>query len=202
VVFQRYLRDHRPVYRRYEALRGQMSKPPESDRSKAVSAIARAMMPPPPGETEKAELYQQAGRAVVELSNAENMLAVIFCILSVPVSVDDAKEMFSSQGGFEKRLKLVNFMVARSNHAEEMEVWSKIYTELNTHRGVRNLIAHQRVMMEMSADSPVVSVSLSPLFYKGKGKRVTTAEIKATADELESINKRLWQFVGSLGKPD
>ncbi len=159
-------------------------------------------MPPPPGETEKAELYRQAGRAVVELSNSENMLAVIFCILSVPVPVEDAKEMFSSQGGFEKRLKLVNFMVARANHASEMEVWGKIYKELNTHRGVRNLVAHQRVSMEMSADSPFVDVWLAPLFYKGKGKRVTTAEIKATADELENINKRLWKFVGSLGKPD
>ena len=179
-----------------------MGKPPVSDRSEAISAIARALMPPPPGETEKAELYRQAGRAVVELSNAENLLAVIFCILSVPVPVEDAKKMFSSQGGFEKRLYLVNFMVVRANHVGEMEIWGKIFKELNTHRGVRNLIAHQRVIMEMSADSPVVDVSLTPLFYTRRGKRVSTAEIKSTADELESINKRLWEFVESLGKPD
>ncbi len=179
-----------------------MGKPPEYKRNEAISALARALMPPPPGETEKAELYREAGRAVVELSNAENMLAVIFCILSVPVPVDDAKAMFSSQGGFEKRLKLVNFMVVRANNADEISVWGKIYKELNTHRGVRNLIAHQRVIMEMSADSPAINVSLNPLFYTGKGKRVTTAEIKATADELESVNKRIWQFVGSLSKQD
>jgi hypothetical protein len=179
-----------------------MGKPPVSDRSEAVSAIARAMLPPPPGEMEKAELYQQAGRAVVELSNAENLLAVIFCILSVPVLIDDAKTMFSSQGGFEKRLKLVNFMVAHANRAGEIDVWGKIYTELNTHRGVRNLVAHQRVMMEMSTDAPFVEVSLNPLFYNSKGKRVTTAEIKATADELSSINTRLWKFVSELGKPE
>jgi hypothetical protein len=137
---------------------------------------------------EKAKLYRQAGRAVVELSNSENLLAVIFCILSIPVSVADAKEMFSSQGAFEKRLKLVNFMVLRANQASEIEVWAKIYKELNTHRGVRNLMAHQRVVMEASADSPKVDVSLNPLFYKGKGKRVTTAEIKSTADELESTS--------------
>jgi hypothetical protein len=179
-----------------------MAKPPESNRSEAISAIARALMPPPPGEMEKAELYQQAGRAIVELSNAENLLAVIFCILSVPVPVEDANTMFSSQGGFEKRLKLVNFMVAHANRAGEIDVWGKIYKELNTHRGVRNLVAHQRVMMEMSTDAPFVEVSLNPLFYKGKGKRVTTAEIKATADELESINVRLWKFVDGLGKPE
>jgi hypothetical protein len=56
--------------------------------------------------------------------------------------------------------------------------------------------------MEMSADSPVVDVSLAPLFYTGKGKRVSTTEIKATADELESINERLWTFVGGLDKPE
>src|SRR3954447_24059653 len=92
-----------------------MDKTPESKRSETISAIARALMPPPPGEMEKAELYQQAGRAIVELSNAENYLALIFCFLSVPVTVDDAKAMFSSQGSFERKLKLVNFMVARAN---------------------------------------------------------------------------------------
>lgn len=68
-------------------------------------------MPPPPGEMKKAELYEQVGRAVVELSNAENLLAVIFCILSVPVPLADAKAMFSSQGGFEKKLNRVPLSV-------------------------------------------------------------------------------------------
>jgi len=163
-----------------------MGKKPESKPSEAVSAIARALMPPPPGEREKAELYQEAGRAVVELSNAENMLAVIFCVLSDPVPVEYSKEMFSSQGGFERKLNIVNFMVVRANRVEEIEVWKKIYKELNTHRGVRNLIAHQRLFMEMSADAPFVQVSLNPLFHK-KGKRIGAAEIKATADELNKI---------------
>jgi hypothetical protein len=177
-----------------------MSKPPEPKRTEAFAAIARALMPPPPGEREKAELYQHAGRAVVELSTAENYLAVIFCILSVPVPIEDAKKMFASQGGFERRLMLVNFMVLRTNHPNEMEVWGKIFKELNTHRGVRNLIAHQRMMMEVSADSPAVAVSLAPLFYTGNGKRISADEIKATADELESITKRLWSFISGLSK--
>jgi hypothetical protein len=178
-----------------------MGKLPESNRSEAINAIARALMPPPPGEREKADLYQQAGRAVVELSNAENLLAVIFCILSVPVPFEDAKTMFSSQGGFERKLNLVNFMVLHANRADEIETWAKIYKELNTHRGVRNLVAHQRMIMEMSTAAPFVDVSLTPLFYTSREKRVTTVEIKATADELESINKRLWGFVNNLSKP-
>ena len=57
-------------------------------------------------------------------------------------------------------------------------------------------------MMELSNEAPFVEVSLNPLFYTGKGKRVTTAEIKATADELESINERLSEFLKGLTKPD
>jgi hypothetical protein len=49
---------------------------------------------------------------------------------------------------------------------------------------------------------PSWEVSLSPLFYTGKGKRVTTTEIKSTADELENINVRLLQFMKELNKPE
>jgi hypothetical protein len=129
------------------------------------------------------------------------MLAVIFCILSGPVPVEDSKTMFASQGGFERKLKLVNFMVTSADRAEEIEVWSNIYKELNTHRGVRNLVAHQRMMMEVSPDAPFVDVSLNPLFYSDRSKRVTTAETRATADELDSINTRLWEFVKGMSGP-
>lgn len=178
-----------------------MGKKPESEPSEAISAMARALMPPPPGEREKVELYQQAGRAVVELSNAENYLALIFCFLSVPVPIDDAKAIFSSQVSFERKTKLVNFMVARANKEKDIEVWTKIYKELNTHRGVRNLIAHQRLFIEMSADAPFVEASLYPLFHNSRGKRVKTADIKSTADELSSINSRLYKFLVRLSVP-
>jgi hypothetical protein len=158
-------------------------------------------MPTPLGEVQKEELYKHAGRAIVELSNAENHLALIFCFLCVPVEIDDAKAMFSSQGSFERKTKLVNFMVARANRARDIEAWTKIYKELNTHRSFRNLIAHQRLFMEMSRDAPFVEVSLNPLFHDSRGKRVNTADIKATADELSSINSRLHEFVVQLGEP-
>ncbi len=102
-----------------------MEKPPEPTEAKLCnSAVADASTPWGAGEGGAL----QAGRTGRGgLSNAENMLAVIFIILSVPVPLDDAKEMFSLQGGFEKRLKLVNFMVTRANRASEIEVWAKIY---------------------------------------------------------------------------
>lgn len=158
-------------------------------------------MPPAPGEPEKRELYQQVGRAIVELSNAENLLAVIFCVLSLPVSLETAKEMFASQGGFEKKLRFVNFMVLRANRSKEVETWKEIYKELNTHRGVRNLIAHQRMIVSYSGETPSVDVSLTPLFYKDEGKVLRTSEIKATADELASIKGKLLDFVMGLDKP-
>ena len=93
-------------------------------------------------------------------------------------------------------------MVVRANKARDIDAWTKIYKELNTHRGVRNLIAHQRLFMEMSTDAPFVEVSLNPLFHNSRGKRVKAADMKATADELSSINSRLYEFVVQLSEPE
>ena len=165
------------------------------------SNIVRALIPPPPGELEKKRLHEQVGRAVVELSNAENLLALIFCILSLPVSIELSKEMFASQGPFEKKLKLVNFVVERADYPQERALWADIYKELNNHRGVRNLIAHQRMMVNYSPDTPEVEVSLTPLLYKSGGKGLRTEEISSTADELEKISERLWEFIKLLDDP-
>lgn len=165
-----------------------------------VETLTRALIPPAPGETEKKEVFEQAGRAVIELSNAENLLALIFCVISFPVTIDDAKAMFASQGSLERKLKLVNFMIHHADRSKEVELWSEIYKELNTHRGVRNLVAHQRMMVTFSPDNPAADVSLNPLFYSGKGRKLRASDIKATADELEQINSKLWKLVSLLNK--
>lgn len=64
-------------------------------RSDNMSRLARALIPP--GELEKKELHEQAGRAIVELSNAENLLAVIFCIESMAVSIELSLPMASAK---------------------------------------------------------------------------------------------------------
>lgn len=135
------------------------------------------------------------------MSNAEDLLALIFCVLSLPVTIELSKEMFASQGPFEKKLKLVNFVVERADYSQERALWADIYEELNNHRGVRNLVAHQRMMVNYSPDAPDVEVSLTPLWYKSGGKGLRTEEIRSTADELEKINKRLWEFIKLLDKP-
>jgi hypothetical protein len=167
----------------------------------SLDPLVRALMPPDPEEREKRELHEQVGRAIVELSNAEDLLAVIFCVLSIPVLVDRSKKTFASQGSFEKKLDLVDFLVRMANHPKEKELWFELHAELNNHRGVRNLVAHQRRFTQRSPDSPEVEVSLTPLFYKKESKGLRTSEIKATADELEKINRRLWSFIKLLTEP-
>jgi hypothetical protein len=171
-----------------------------SDKSKAVADIlARALIPPSPGETEKKEVYEQAGRAIIELSNAENLLAMIFCILGLPVSIDEAKKVFALQGSLDRKSQLVNFMVLHANEPSEIKLWNQIYKELNTHRGVRNLVAHQRMMVSYSSGTPIADVALTPLLHSRKGKALRVSDIKSTADELNKVNAGLWKLVGILG---
>lgn len=91
-------------------------------------------------------------------------------------------------------------MVMRANHAEEIAMWQAIYKDLKAHKSVRNLIAHQGLRYETSGETPVVDVSLMPLFYQSRGKPLKIANLKDTADKLEEINERLRKFVKRLGK--
>jgi hypothetical protein len=102
---------------------------------------------------------------------------------------------------FREKLKLVNFIVLRAGYPTETASWSEIYKELNNHRGVRNLIPHQRRLMSQNPDAPEIEVSLEPLFYKSGGKGLRTDEIRATADELEKVNGRLSIFIRGLNNP-
>jgi hypothetical protein len=100
--------------------------------SENVSRLARALIPPAPGEQEKQVLHEQVGRAIVGLSNVENTLAVIFCILSLPVDLEIAKSLFADQGTLERKLKLVNFSVLHANDPEEIKEWSAIYNAISS----------------------------------------------------------------------
>jgi hypothetical protein len=74
----------------------------------AMKKIARALIGDPPGTREKDELYRQVGRAIVRLSDTENLLAMLFAVCSLG-SADDGAEFFHQQFGFEKKLALVHF---------------------------------------------------------------------------------------------
>jgi hypothetical protein len=76
--------------------------------TEGMKNVARALIGDPPGTREKEELYRQVGRAIVRLSDTENLLAMLFAICSLG-SADDAAEFFHQQFGFEKKLALVHF---------------------------------------------------------------------------------------------
>jgi hypothetical protein len=168
-----------------------------SNQSDAVKRIAAAMKPAAP---EKARFYEEVGRAIVQLSNAENSLVVIFCILSLPAPLERAKEIFAGEVTLERKLKLLDFLVQISGKPQEQKEWASIFKDLNNHRTVRNLIAHQRMLVEHSAEAAVFEVSLAPLFYKSNGRTLSIADVKKVADGLEEINSRLWGFVRGLNR--
>jgi hypothetical protein len=121
----------------------------------------------------------------VKLSDIENLLAVTFAILAVgakgavaPASMD----IFFDQGSFERKLKLTNLIVELTGTADEIKRWENIFQSINTHRGVRNLMAHQGMSIEQSHNTPQVSVSLREPWLKknSKGRQLQTPEAYRT----------------------
>lgn len=133
---------------------------------------------------------------MIELSNAENLLVVIFCIVSGPVPIKAAKEMFASQGSFDRKSKLVDFMIQHADKPKEIALWKEV-KELNTHRGVRNFVAHQRMIVSYNPDTPEADVALRPLFHSRKGKPLRAADIKSTVDELKEVSSPAYAHVAS-----
>ena len=70
--------------------------------TEGMKNVARALIGDPPGTREKEELYRQVGRAIVRLSDTENLLAMLFAICSLG-SADDAAEFFSSAIWFREK---------------------------------------------------------------------------------------------------
>jgi hypothetical protein len=171
--------------------------------SEGLKHLARSLMPDPPGTHEKRKLYEQVGRAIVHLSDIDDLLALAFSILSTSVDIKVTADLYYGQNSLDKKLKLVNHMILHWNKPIEMKVWGRILSKINTHRGVRNLIAHQGLSVTSSSDSPNVDVSLRPPWLKtsSRGKNLGMSEIKKTADALEKIQEELWDFVKKLDRP-
>ena len=139
--------------------------------AKRPSELERALGPVlSPRDTAEDRLSPEAGRAIVALSNIENRLAMMFAILSAPAPTEIAKKLFYSARTFEQRLELVNFIVIKDGEANEIRKWRKIYARLHTHKGVRNLIAHQGLLRGSPDALGNRPVSLRPLWYKTSKK--------------------------------
>lgn len=146
-------------------------------------------------EQAKRALYEEVGRAVVGLSGIEMLLAMLFAIIT-PREVPDVATLFWDQNGLEKRIRLIDFMAKGELSDDEMKLWKRIREETLRHKGVRNLIAHQRLTVEGSMEG--LKVSLQPPWLKKGGKKLDMDEIKGTADAIEKISKDLWEFIGGL----
>lgn len=143
----------------------------------------------------KRELYEQVGRAIVELSGVEMLLAILFAIIT-PREVPDVATLFWDQNGLEKRIRLIDFMAKGELNDREMSDWQHIRNEIMQHKGVRNLVAHQRLTVEGAMGE--IKATLQPPWLKKGGKKLDIEEIRRTADAIEKISKELWSFIGTL----
>jgi hypothetical protein len=116
----------------------------------------------------------------------------MFVMLSVPVERDVASKLFYDQGSFERRINLVNFLVLKWNKPDEFHVWKSIQKKLHTHKGIRNLIAHQGSFRSSDeAGNQAVSLRASWLRKDGWGRELDARAIKATGDALTEISQDL-----------
>src|SRR5436190_22475574 len=91
------------------------------------------------------EFFAEVGRAIVRLSDIEDALATSCIFLSRQFDMAEA-EFFNGQYSLEKKLAFFNLLIRNLNVPEITKAWDVIYADLNHHKGVRNLIAHQSML--------------------------------------------------------
>jgi hypothetical protein len=121
-----------------------------------------------PGNLESRQVFEEVGRAIVHLSDIENLLASIFHSLVLLKAPSPSMEIFYDQGGFEKKMKLVDYIFHLEGSKEELERWKKIAAELEEHRAARNLIAHYGMYIDSPDRDGRVDVVLHPPWLKGR----------------------------------
>ena len=78
--------------------------------------------------------------------------------------------------------------------------WNKIYSVLSTHKGVRNLIAHQGMHVGAPNERGEVIVLLKPPWLKknSKGRELDVESIRSTADAITRAHGELWKLIDML----
>jgi hypothetical protein len=119
------------------------------------------------GNLERREVFEEVGRAIVHLSDIENLLASLFHVLVRPKAPSPSMELFYDQGTFDKKMKLVDFIFHLRGSKKELERWKKISAQLDAHRSARNLIAHYGMYVDSPDRDGRVDVVLHPPWLKG-----------------------------------
>jgi hypothetical protein len=158
-------------------------------------------------DTKSQELFTEVGRAIVQLSNIENALAdIYYSLINHRVTTLTSMNLFYAQTWFDNKVMLVDLLFGLEGTKEQIGRWQKIVAELKTHRGVRNLIAHQGMYIGFPDKEGLIDVSLHPPplrikydpkaehFVPSKGRHLGIAEIRSTASALSRIHHELEKF--------
>ena len=152
---------------------------------------------------DKNELFKQVGRAIVTLSNIENLMAMAFISVTQGMKAAEAAELFYSYQTLDQKFKLVGYAIQQNDLGDEYDAWQTLSRRLQGQRFVRNLVAHQGMTFKQTAGGGRRKIVLSaPWFRKKKsGKELEIPDVKAAADELEAIHAAMWEFIHHLTPP-
>lgn len=151
-------------------------------------------------QEDKNELFRQVGRAIVTLSNIENLMAMAFISVTQGMTAAEAGEFFYGQQTFEQKFKLVGYAIQQNDWGDEFAAWEVLSKRLQEQKLVRNLVAHQGMHFKQSGSSGKRKVILTAPWFKkkGRGKELELLDVKTAADKLESIHAEMWEFIKGL----
>ncbi|MBN8934988.1 MAG: hypothetical protein J0I13_01480 [Rhizobiales bacterium] len=162
-----------------------------------ASELAGIFNPP---DIVRENMWREVGRAVVAISDIERVLAAI-CIRLSPASEREAVDIFMSDRMFASRLRFLTYLVARWNDPKLSLRWASIERKLQSHKRIRNLVAHQGMIEGEPDNLGLPQVCLHPLSLKRGGKKLTAKDIKATADMLQKLKHDVGLMLISIKEP-
>jgi len=164
----------------------------ENPFRQAVNKIARDQK-----DSAKAEVYREVGRTIIMLSNIEQLMVMVFMIVSNKITSKEAAEHFYSLNSFEQRFKLVEYAIAHNDWGGELELWKKFSGRIAKNKRLRNSMAHWRLFVQETADGKI-DLFLMPQHMSAKKGKLDFHDLKRTADDLEKLHSELWAFIKTL----
>jgi hypothetical protein len=146
------------------------------------------------------ELYEEAGRAVITLSEIEGRLGEC-CVYLSGKAKKEAAQFFDDLGTLEKRIRFTKYVVSCTGDLAVIKDWVELLTEIQSHKGIRNLVAHQSLIWGLDIENGLPPAYLAPRPTRRGSSRVKMLgirEIRATADALKRIAERIAKMLAQL----
>jgi hypothetical protein len=148
---------------------------------------------------DRSEMYLQVGRAIVALSEVEEILAEIFVFLSAPMPEARSAKMFYSVQNIAHKIELVDWAMMHSPSAKDKERWRKLSSRVVKQKMVRNTAAHASVQFQREKESKKWRISIGTQARDPRAKRdLAIADVKAAADDLHDIWIEMRRFLMRL----